>query len=362
MPGSVYSLAMKRLLRTLTLGVVCSGLGLWLACDSATPTAPSGTILTITANPSQIGLTGTSLITVIGRRPDGNPLNPGTEIFFSTDLGTITPTVTTVDDDGVARATLRGDGRPGTANVTASVSTTTGGGGSGGGGGGGGGAGGGPTTGVGTTSTGVLIGNDPDQQPTVLLSASPDTIFVNETSEVTVIARASDGSPLAAGERVILTSTLGSLSPDRPVLGDDGTATATLRAGSQPGTAEVTAIVGNAEPATTTVTVQDTASDINVIPEPATIPQQGGDIEVNAFVINSQGEPVPGRQVTFSSEVGQYLQGAVAFTDQQGQATATLTVTEQQLGNRASFTVSATTASGGGDFIEDDAVVNVQGR
>lgn len=354
---------MNRLLRNLTLVSFCTALGLWVgACDSATPTAPTGTILTITANPSQIGLNGTSQITVIGRRPDGNPLNPGTEIFFSTSRGTITPTVNTVNDAGIAVATLRGDGRPGTASVTASVSTTTGGGGGGGGGEGGeGGGSSGPTTGVGSVSTSVLIGQDPDNRPTALVSASPSTVFVNESSTITIVARTSDGSPVT-GETVILTSTLGDVSPARPRTGNDGTATATLRAGSQPGTATVTALVGSSEPATTTVTIQDTASDINVIPEPGTIPQQGGTIEVSAFVINSQGEPVPGRQVTFGAEVGQYLDGAVAFTNQQGQASATLTVTEQQLGNRASFFVEATTASASGDFIEDEAVVTVQGR
>ncbi len=363
-PASVYSTAMKRLLRTLTLGVVCSGLGLWLACDSATPTAPSGTILTITASPSQIGLNGTSQITVIGRRPDGNPLNPGTEIFFSTSLGSVSPTVTTVDDDGVARATLRGDGRPGTANVTASVSTTTGGGGAGGGGGeGGGGGGGGPTTGVGTTSTSVLIGNDPDQQPTVLVSASPSTIFVEETSEVTVVARASDGSPLAAGERVILTSTLGEISPDRPVIGNDGTATATLLAGKQPGTAEIRAIVGSAEPATTTVTIQDTVSDVSITITPDSIPESGGTIELMAFVINSQGTPVPGRQVTFDTQVGD-TDPDVVSTDNQGRAATTITVTDQELDVFLGpcFHVSAQAGTGGGNFETAREVVEVEGR
>jgi PKD repeat protein len=104
---------------------VCSGLALWSACDSAIPTAPSGTVLTISANPSQISLTGTSQIIVIGRRPDGNPLNEGTEIFFTTDLGAMNPAFSTVDEDGVARATLRGDGRVGTAMVQARVGTAT---------------------------------------------------------------------------------------------------------------------------------------------------------------------------------------------------------------------------------------------
>jgi len=88
-------------------------------CDKATPVAPNGTILTISANPSKIGLTGRSTITVIGRKPDGQPLNPGTEIRLSVDKGTIDPSVVGVDDHGEATATFRGDGRSGTAKITA---------------------------------------------------------------------------------------------------------------------------------------------------------------------------------------------------------------------------------------------------
>ncbi|HEX9942320.1 MAG TPA: PKD domain-containing protein [Thermoanaerobaculia bacterium] len=89
-----------------------------VGCDKATPVAPTGTILTISANPSKVGLNGQSTITVVGRKPDGNPLNPGTEIRLTTDKGTIDPVVT-VGDGGVATAIFRADGRSGTAKITA---------------------------------------------------------------------------------------------------------------------------------------------------------------------------------------------------------------------------------------------------
>jgi len=91
-----------------------------LGCDKATPVAPGGTILTLSANPTRIGLNGSSTITIVGRKPDGNPLNPGTEIRLTTDLGTIEPLVT-VDNQGRATATLRADGRFGPAKVTAAA-------------------------------------------------------------------------------------------------------------------------------------------------------------------------------------------------------------------------------------------------
>lgn len=91
------------------------------ACDKANPVAPSGSILLLSASPSQIGINGTSTITVIGRKPDGQPLNPGTEIRLTTSLGTISPQIVQTGSGGQATATLRGDGRLGVATVTAST-------------------------------------------------------------------------------------------------------------------------------------------------------------------------------------------------------------------------------------------------
>lgn len=91
-----------------------------MACNSGTfPTAPSGAILSIDANPKTISVTGSSVVTVTARDGEtGVPLRAGTEIRLATDLGTIEELVIT-DGDGVARATLQADGREGMATVTA---------------------------------------------------------------------------------------------------------------------------------------------------------------------------------------------------------------------------------------------------
>jgi hypothetical protein len=88
------------------------------SCDEGTPVAPEGTILRISANPTRIAKTGTSNITLQALRSNGNPVNPGTEIRLSSNIGLIDPVVYT-DTDGVAHATLRGDGRVGVATVSA---------------------------------------------------------------------------------------------------------------------------------------------------------------------------------------------------------------------------------------------------
>jgi chitodextrinase len=89
------------------------------ACDKGSPVAPRGANLQVTASPLEIGVLGTSAITVTAHRGNGVPVNPGTEIRLSTTLGSI-PEVVTTDERGIARAVLQGGDRPGTARITAS--------------------------------------------------------------------------------------------------------------------------------------------------------------------------------------------------------------------------------------------------
>lgn len=88
-----------------------------VTCDSVTPVAPEGTVLTVSISPTFIALNGIADVTVVAREATGQPVNPGVEVFFSTTLGTIDQVAET-DAGGIARAVLRGDGRPGEAVVT----------------------------------------------------------------------------------------------------------------------------------------------------------------------------------------------------------------------------------------------------
>ena len=92
-----------------------------LGCDKADPVAPTGSTMTLSASPAQISsANGTSTITAVVLRANGNPVNPGTQVRFSTNLGTIDASAET-NSSGVATAILRGDGRVGTAKVTATT-------------------------------------------------------------------------------------------------------------------------------------------------------------------------------------------------------------------------------------------------
>jgi hypothetical protein len=308
-----------------------------VGCDKATPVAPNGTILTISANPSKIGLTGRSTITVVGRKPDGNPLNPGTEIRLSTDRGTIDSIVTT-DSSGRAEATFRGDGRSGSAKITAATAGTT-------------------------VDTTIQVGETDETRPTVLVSVTPSTVALNGTAEITVIARNSDGSPVARGERVTLTTTLGRITPANVEIGPNGTATATLNAGDREGTATITAIVGSSAAATTTATIiLDAATAITVTANPSSIrSNQTTTIVVTATVTNSRGQAVEGALVTFESEIGRFEDTTAETTDESGQARKTLTVNPADIpASTESFRITVRTpSSSGGSFLEGTTTVRI---
>jgi hypothetical protein len=135
------------------------------ACDKATPTAPAGSTLSITATPVEISANGTSTVIVTATRGNGGgPVTPGTEIRLSTTVGTIDEVVTT-DASGVARATLRGDGRTGTAKVTASSGAAT------------------------AVNVEVKVGATAER---INLSTSPSSVPVEENAVITVTATVRD--------------------------------------------------------------------------------------------------------------------------------------------------------------------------
>jgi invasin-like protein len=305
-------------------------------CDKASPVAPQGSFLTISASPTKVGLTGSSTITVEGRKPTGGALNDGTEVRFTADKGTVTPAVAEFKD-GRATATFRADGRSGIAKVSAITGTS---------GGGGGGTTAAPTSGSTSVTIEIQVGETPETKPVLLVSASPNSVPVGGTSTITIIARNADGSPVAAGQQVILTTTLGSLSPSRPTTRDDGTATSRLDAGAVAGTATVTAILGASDPKSTDITIRN--ATVAVQANPATVPTTGGSTTLTAFVTDAQGLPVRGVEVTFLPERGTLATPGAVTTDATGVARNTLTLSQQDLAGVTSFTVIASTPSGSG--------------
>ncbi|HEX4496684.1 MAG TPA: PKD domain-containing protein [Thermoanaerobaculia bacterium] len=242
-----------------------------LGCDKAAPEAPAGSILAISANPTRIALNGQSIITIIGRQPDGNPLNPGTEILLSATLGSITTLVTT-DRSGMATATFTSDGEQGTATITASTGaggTTTGGGATS--------DSTGSSSGVLTTSIGIPVGIPAGQSATsVTLQPTPTSLTPDGgTVSLLAVVRDQNGQPIA-GQGVNFSTDLGTLR-------SKGTTQTTNSAGVAKDvlTLSMLDLANNAS--TVTVTVQTVGNDGKVATAMSTVHIQGGARPVASF-------------------------------------------------------------------------------
>lgn len=97
--------------------LVALGLGL-LTCHQAILTAPEGSDMYLSVNPSFIpAYGGVAVVSALVIEPAGTPVPDGTVVQFFTNLGSIKEQEKT--NDGVARVNLVSDGRSGTATVTA---------------------------------------------------------------------------------------------------------------------------------------------------------------------------------------------------------------------------------------------------
>lgn len=171
-----------------TIALVAS---VFAGCGGQVPlTAPEGAEIFISANPTAIAVfEGVSTITVVGFKAvadGGGPLTDGTQIFLTTNVGTIEERVEM--QNGVARGTLRSNGRAGLASVSA-------------------------RSGAGIAATlepPVLIGNA--EGINILLTANPPTLTSpNFTTEL--VATVFDNSNnRMSGVPIIFTTTAGALA------------------------------------------------------------------------------------------------------------------------------------------------------
>jgi hypothetical protein len=332
-----------------------------VACDKAqNPLAPASTVLTLTAVPSQISISGQgSRITVIGVKPDGNPINPGTQITLTTNLGVLRPAgvacasaavvdIVEADDAGRATAQLCGDGRIGDAEVTATLTNVSGGG-----------------EGGGTATVTVRIGETDTSRPTVLVSANPSVVPVGGESVITLIGRNADQTPVTAGSRIRLTVDLGTLrcraafvcpgesaNPcNAACTNAQGEAEAVFTAGDRSGTGEVTAILGTSELAMVSIDINAAIDSLtlNVNPTSVARTSAGATVTLTATIIDTLGTPLSGVLVRFNAARGT-LSATSATSNAQGIATVTLTVRDvdvQDIPANGTFTVDASATSEG---------------
>ena len=227
-----------------------------VGCDKASPVAPSGSILAVSANPTRIALNGTSTITIIGRKPDGNPLNPGTEIHLSATLGSI-PSIVTTNGSGTATATFQSNGRLGTARISAAVGTAP--------------AGGGTTTDTPPPSTPTSASIDVQVgsvTTTIILQPTPTTLpATGGNVALLAVLRDDNGQPIA-NQGVNFTTELGTLASrgNTVMTNASGVARDTLRLSEQD-------LANNAS--SVTVTLHATGAAGAAVTQTATIQIQG---------------------------------------------------------------------------------------
>ncbi len=158
---------------------------------------------------------------------------------------------------------------------------------------------------------------------TVITSRS--VLPINGTAQIIATVIEQSGTPAHDGTLVTFTTTLGTLDPQEAVT-SNGQAVVTLRAGTQSGTAEVSAFSGGARPETPlTITIgAAAAAGVTVTASPATVPSAGGTVTIAASVSDATGNRLAGVPVSFSTTAGT-LAASQVITDASGAATTTLT-------------------------------------
>jgi hypothetical protein len=319
------------------------------ACDKATPVAPTGASITLSASPERIEKAGQTTIGALLRKADGSRVNPGTEVTFTTTLGVLSENVVPTDDGGVALTTLRGDGRVGTATVVANS---------------GGASEASVDVAIGSFAFSLTLVGTPATIPKTggsvdLLATARDDfgqlvqgIAVTFDTEIGVLN--SRGSP-------ILTNNLGEARDRLSVSGSDITVLAT---NSFVAAAAAATEGGSLIEATATVLIEGGPGSIVLQARPSTIPDAGGTAILLAVVRDSVGAPQAGAGVTFTTDVGSLASGgSIVVTNSLGEARDTLTVTEQDLNAVSTqFSVGAQTTGSAGEQLQATSSISVSGR
>src|SRR6185295_649177 len=213
------SFMISRMFRRSLLGLIVP-LGLFaLSCERVPLFAPAGSIITISSTTTSLPENGTTRLTVQVIEASGTPPHSGTQITFTTTLGSVVPSAVETDVSGHAEAIFNAGSGSGTAVVTAS-------------------SGGSSASGV--SALRIAIGAAAVGRVTI--DANPGTISASGgSSTITSFVFDSNGNPLG-GVGVTFTTDAGSISPSIVPADPNGRSQATLTTNR---TARVTASAGN---------------------------------------------------------------------------------------------------------------------
>ena len=193
-------------------------------CQKVPLLAPTGSTITLTASTTALPVNGTTQLVAQVIEAAGTPPHSGTQITFSTTLGTIEPAAALTNANGQAFVTFRA----GTANGMATITAFSG--------------------GASGTASAVKIAVGTAAVGRVNVVASPSLIpALGGSSTITTTVFDINGNPLSSAP-VTFTTTAGTLDPTFGTTDASGVTTATLRTSTK---TTVTASVGAQAPSTT---------------------------------------------------------------------------------------------------------------
>lgn len=222
-----------------------------VSCDKAPLTAPTGSVITLFASTTVVPVGGTAEITASVIEQAGTPVQNGTQVTFTTSLGTVDPPEARTRD---GKVTVRF--HAGMQSGTATISAFSGGANSGTGG----------STGAGRAATiDIKVGGAAASR--LVLSATPTSVpETGGTVQLVATVLDENGNRLP-GVPVAFTTTAGQLGQTTVVTNGNGEAQNTLLTNQQ---AQVTATAGGSASDDVTVTVSS-APTITVTPGAAPV-------------------------------------------------------------------------------------------
>jgi hypothetical protein len=211
------------------------------ACDKIALTAPSNSSITLFSNLTTVNLGGSAQITATVIEGGGTPVHDGTEVTFTTTIGSVDP-VTVQTDDGKATVTLRPGNQSGTAVVRAFSGGTQS----------------GPLE--------IIIGAAAVSR--IILTANPSSVSASRGGTVTLSAFVIDeGNNPVPNVRVNFTTTAGSLTMPSVTTDANGEARTVLTTSRE---TRVRASVGATDSNELTITANN-APQITVTAAPASV-------------------------------------------------------------------------------------------
>jgi adhesin/invasin len=268
-----------------------------------------GSAIAVLPGASTVPPDGQTPVVIRVARRDGSPTPTGTQINLTTTLGALSDNRPRTDPTGVARTTLRGDGRTGTATLRAEL----------------------PGEGAGEATVQFGSGRR------MVISADPRTIAPQGSSFLTALLTEASGASVGAGIAVRFSTTLGRLDATDVFTDGSGAASTILRPSGATGQATIRATVEGVEG--NTVVIVDGGARIRLRANP-TIIAPGGSTQISVLATDADDTPLPtGTRIDVTTTLGR-LDALILTLDTTGAASTTL----RGDGRRGTARVTATAA------------------